>query len=114
MIQCVHSRSCLPHISVTDISQRGRLGDIHSKKIWPLLRAYLLILLCLAVGIILFVVLLSVLGFILNLTTSLMLMTLLSIPITYFMVSWSLHNQCIVLGNLRAIAAFRRSRSGNW
>lgn len=87
------------------------------RKIWPLLGAYLLILLCLMVGIILFVVLLSVLGFILTLTASLMLMTLLSIPMTYFMVSWSLHNQCIVLGNLSAIAAFRRSRAllrGKW
>ena len=44
-------------------------------------------------------------------------MTVFSIPITYFMVSWSLHNQCIILENLPAIAAFRRSREllrGKW
>ena len=87
------------------------------RKIWPLLGVYLLILLCLAVGIILFVVLLSVLGSVLNLTTSLILMVILSIPITYFMVSWGLHNQCIILGNLPIIATFRRSRAlmrGKW
>lgn len=87
------------------------------QKIWTLLGAYLLILLCIAVGIVAFVVLFSVLGSVLNLTTSLMLMTLFSIPITYFMVIWSLHNQCIVLGDLSAIAAFRRSRElirGKW
>lgn len=87
------------------------------QKIWTLLRAYLFILLCIAVGIVIFVVLLSVLGSVLNLTTSLILMTLFSIPITYFMVSWSLHNQCIILGDLSVIAAFRRSRElirGKW
>ena len=87
------------------------------QKIWTLLGAYLLLLLCITIGIVILVVLLSVLGSVLNLTTSLMLMTLLSTPITYFMVSWSLHNQCIILGNLSAFSAFRRSREllrGKW
>ena len=87
------------------------------QKIWTLLGVYLLLLLCIAIGIVILVVLLSVLGSVLNLTTFLMLMTILSIPITYFMVNWSLHNQCVILGNLSVIAAFRRSRElirGKW
>ena len=87
------------------------------RKIWHLLRAYLFILLCIAVGVIIFLVLLLTLGSVINLTVSLILMTILSLPITYFMVSWSLHNQCIILGDLPVIAAFRRSRElirGKW
>lgn len=41
----------------------------------------------------------------------------LSIPIAYFMVKWSLYNQGIIIENLSAVAAFRRSSElvrGTW
>ena len=40
-----------------------------------------------------------------------------SIPIAYFMVKWSLYNQGIIIENLSAVAAFRRSSEfvrGTW
>ena len=87
------------------------------RKIWTLLGAYLLLILGIVLGITIFVVILLTLGSALNLTVSWILMVILCIPITYFMVSWSLHNQCIILGNLSIIATFRRSRElmrGKW
>lgn len=87
------------------------------RKIWHLLGAYLLLSLFIGLGVIIFVGLLLILRSNLNLTATLILMVILSIPITYFMVSWSLHNQCIILENLPIIAAFRRSRErirGKW
>jgi hypothetical protein len=42
---------------------------------------------------------------------------LISVPLIYFMVSWSLFNQCLIIENRRAIATFRRSYElvkGRW
>ena len=89
------------------------------RKIWVLLGTYLLLLLCMFLGIIVFVVLLMKWGTTLvdGPLAIILLMTLLSTPITYFMVNWSLHNQCIILEDLPIIASFRRSRElirGSW
>ena len=88
------------------------------RKIWTLLGVYLLLLLGIFLGVFVFIVLPLQFGPALDgPLATILLMTLLSTPITYFMVICSLHNQCIILEDLPIIASFRRSYKlirGRW
>lgn len=51
------------------------------------------------------------------LSTPILLLMVVGIPMIYFLVKWSLYNQCIIIENLSAIAALRRSGEltrGKW
>lgn len=90
-------------------------------KIWHILSGCALIgafLLCIGAIVVLLLMLLLEDGTFIGFSGSIFLFVLLpSIPITYFLVKWSLYNQCIIIENLSVIAAFRRSSAlvrGAW
>ena len=89
------------------------------RKTWSILSGYaLLVALVLGIGLVVLSIALLIDTISIGLPASIFLFVLIpGVPAAYFLVKWSLYNQGIIIENLSAIAAFRRSSEfvrGKW